>query len=187
MNNIEHVGRSNIQPRLLPPRALLLSLLVQLPPVLWSWPLNPSKVPALVGAAMVVAGCVLNVWAERLFRKRGVGVCPFGPVPNLVSTGPYRFTRNPMYLGMVLLSASGPLLMGLPWNLWPAVTLAVWLHFRFVLPEEKFLREQLGVSYLEYASRNPRWLGFPGPRIPQTGVRATGQSGQPPVVLKCNP
>ena len=176
MNKIEHVCSADIKRRLLPPRALLLSLLVQLPAVLWSWPLNPRRVPALVGAAMAVAGCVLNVWAERLFRRKGVGVCPFSPTPNLVRTGPYRFTRNPMYLGMVLLSASGPLLMGLPWNLWSAVTLAVWLHFRFVLPEEKFLREHLGVGYLEYASRSPRWLGFPGPRIPQTGVRATGSS-----------
>jgi protein-S-isoprenylcysteine O-methyltransferase Ste14 len=122
---------------------------------------------------MLAAGVVLNVWAERLFRKSGVGVCPFSPVPTLVSEGPYRFTRNPMYLGMVLLSASWPLMMGLYWNLWAAAALAVWLHFRFVLPEEEFLRERLGVGYLEYASRNPRWLGLPGPRALLRGAKAT--------------
>ena len=162
--------------RLLPPKALLFSLLVQVPLAVWRWPVTPSRVSVLLGAAMVIAGCVLNVWAERLFRKGGVGVCPFTPAPSLVSSGPYRLTRNPMYLGMVLLSASGALFAGLPWNLWPAVTLAVWLHFRFVLPEEEFLRKQLGVSYLEYASRNPRWLGFPGSQVPQAGLKSTSES-----------
>jgi protein-S-isoprenylcysteine O-methyltransferase Ste14 len=130
-----------------------------------------------LGGGRNAAGVVLNVWAERLFRKSGVGVCPFSPVPNLVITGPYRFTRNPMYLGMVLLSASWPLMMGLYWNLWPAAALAAWLHFRFVLPEEEFLRGRLGVSYLEYASRNPRWLGLPGPRVPQICIRGPEQAG----------
>ena len=165
MNKSEQVRGSNARPGLLPPKALMLSLVVGLAPVLWSWPLKPARVAALVGVAMLVAGVVLNVWAERLFHKSGVGVCPFSPVPNLVSSGPYRFSRNPMYLGMVLLSASAPLISGLHyWNLWPAAVLAVWLHFRFVLPEEEFLRDRLG-GYLEYASRNPRWLGLPGPRV----------------------
>ena len=62
---------------------------------------------------------------------------------------------------------------GLYVNLWAAVALAVWLHFRFVLPEEDFLRDRLGVDYLAFASRNPRWLGLPGPRAPQTVVRST--------------
>ncbi len=177
MNKSEQVLGSHPRPGLLPPKALLLILLSQIPLVLWSWPLKPAIAPAFVGAAMLGTGVVLNVWAERLFRKSGVGVCPFSPVPNLVSTGPYRFTRNPMYLGMVLLSASWPLMMSLYWNLWPAAALAAWLHFRFVLPEEAFLRGRLGVGYLEYASRNPRWLGLPGPRVPQMGVRATEQGG----------
>ena len=165
MSRSEQAGRSDARPRLLPPKALILSLVAQIPFILWSWPLKPARVPALVGAAMLIAGVVLNVWAERLFRKGGVGVCPFSSVPNLVSAGPYRFTRNPMYLGLVLVSASGPLISGSYWNLLPAVVLAVWLHFRFVLPEEEFLRNRLGLGYLEYASRNPRWLGFPGPRL----------------------
>lgn len=168
---------SHARPGLLPPKMLLLSLLLQVPPILWLWPPKPARVPALAGVAMLAAGAVLNVWAERLFRRAGAGVCPFSPAPNLVSTGPYRFTRNPMYLGMVLLSASGPLIAGLYWNLWAPAALAVWLHFRYVLPEEQFLRDRLGVDYLAYASRNPRWLGLPGPRVPQARVRATEQGG----------
>ena len=180
MNRSEPVGGSHALPGVLPPKLLLLSLLLQIPAVVWRWPPQPARAPAVVGLAMLAAGVVLNLWAERLFRQSGVGVCPFSPAPNLVSTGPYRFTRNPMYLGMVLLSASGPVIIGLYGNLWPAAGLAVWLHFRFVLPEEEFLRDRLGVGYLEYASRTPRWLGLPGPRVPQTGVRTTEHGGYAP-------
>jgi protein-S-isoprenylcysteine O-methyltransferase Ste14 len=177
MNKTEQARGLNAWRRLLPPRGLMLSVLIQIPLVLWSWPLEPAGVPALMGVAMLVVGVALNVWAERLFRKSGVGVCPFSPVPGLVSEGPYRFTRNPMYLGLVLESASVPLITGLRLNLWAATALAAWLHFRFVLPEEQFLQERLGVAYLAYASRNPRWLGLPGPRAAHTGARATEQDG----------
>lgn len=172
MNKSKPLPESNARRRLLPPRALMLSLLVQGPLILWSWPLKPAGVAALMGVAMLAGGFVLNIWADRLFRKSGVGVCPFTPVPSLLSDGPYRFTRNPMYLGMVLVGASVPLITGLYLNLWAAAVLAIWLHFRFVLPEEEFLRERLGVEYLLYASGNPRWLGLPGPHLAKMGGRA---------------
>jgi protein-S-isoprenylcysteine O-methyltransferase Ste14 len=170
MKKSEELRGSSPRHGWIPPKVLLLSILLQVPLVLWSWPLQPAEVPAFAGAALLATGVVMNVWAERLFRKNGVGVCPFSPVPTLITTGPYRFTRNPMYLGMVLSSASVPLITGLYWNLWPAAMLAVWLHVRFILPEEQFLRDRLGVCYLEFASRNSRWMGLPGPRVRRTGV-----------------
>jgi hypothetical protein len=91
-----------------------------------------------------------------------------------------------MYLGMVSISAAAALATGVYLNLVAATVLAVWLHFRFVLPEEEFLRERLGAEYLLYASRNPRWLGFcpstrkdsacrgprPGPRLAKAPAAA---------------
>jgi protein-S-isoprenylcysteine O-methyltransferase Ste14 len=145
-------------------------LLAQGPLLLWSWPLNPARIPLLIGVAMLAGGTVLNIWADRLFHKSGVGVCPFSPVPCLISEGPYRITRNPMYLGMVLISAGVPLMTGLYFNLWAPAVLAIWLHIRFVLPEEEFLRERLGGAYLLYASDTSRWLGVPGPILVKTGV-----------------
>jgi protein-S-isoprenylcysteine O-methyltransferase Ste14 len=150
---------------------LMLSLLVQIPLVWWSWPLKPTEVTVLIGVGLLAAGVVLNLSAERLFRKRGVGVCPFSPAPSVVSEGPYRFTRNPMYLGMALISASCTFLTGVQWNLWAAAAFTVWLHFRFVLPEEEFLRDRLGGDYLQYASRTPRWLGLPGHALRRQAFR----------------
>ena len=113
MKTNEQLRGSHPRSGLMPPKVLLLSVMLQIPLILWSWPLKPAEAPALAGAAMLAAGVVLNVRAERLFLKSGVGVCPFSPAPYLVNTGPYRLTRNPMYLGMVLLSASVPLITGL--------------------------------------------------------------------------
>ena len=173
MNEDEQRRGSHPRSGLLPPRALLFSVLLQVPAIVLAWPLKPAEAPAVAGAIMLAAGVVLNIWAERLFRKSGVGVCPFSPVPRLIRSGPYRFTRNPMYLGMVLLSAGLSLITGLYWTVWLAAALAVWLHVRFILPEEEFLRDRLGATYLEYASRNPRWVGLPGPQSPQTRVQST--------------
>lgn len=171
MNKSEQAPESKARPKLLPPRGLVLSLLVQVPLILWSWPLSLAGTPVLIGVAMLAGGVVLNIEADRLFRRSGVGVCPFSPAPRLISEGPYQITRNPMYLGMVLISAAVPLMTRLYFNLWAPALLAIWLHFRFVLPEEEFLRERLGVEYLLYASGKPRWLGLPGPHLPKTGAR----------------
>jgi len=175
MSKCEQVLGSVTRRRLLPPRGLLLSLLVQVPLIVWRWPLRPAGVPALIGVALLAGGVLLNLWADRLFHENGVGVVPFSPVPVLISEGPFRITRNPMYLGMVLISAAFPLMTGLYLNLLSPAVLSVWLHIRFVLPEEEFLRERLGGDYLLYASGYPRWLGLPGPRLAKTG--AGGPSG----------
>ncbi len=106
MNGADGVLESTPPSRLLPPKALLPSLLAQIPLVMWSWPHQLPRVPALLGIAMLVTGIAVNIWADRLFRKNGVGVCPFSPVPSLVNKGPYRFTRNPMYIGLVQASSS---------------------------------------------------------------------------------
>ncbi len=148
----------------LPPKALLLSLAAQALVYVGVWPAWPGMGMVLPGAALLMAGTVLNIWAERLFRRNDVGVCPFTPVGALVWRGPYRISRNPMYLGILCISGGAALASGLSANLWATAALALYLHFRFVLPEEEFLHARLGVPYLQYALRTPRWLGLPAPR-----------------------
>jgi protein-S-isoprenylcysteine O-methyltransferase Ste14 len=152
-------AETRAHPKVLPPRALLYSLAGQVPLLVFAWPLSPPTWCLAAGAGLLIWGALLNVWAERLFRREKVGVCPFSPVPRLIVEGPYRLSRNPMYLGLVFISLGVVLVTGAAWNLWAPLALFVWLHFRLVLPEEQFLRSLLGSPFEEYAMTHPRWLG----------------------------
>jgi len=146
------------KPSVLPPKGLLIALSAQLPIVASSIPLRPTALEVTLGAGLVTAGVILNIWAERLFRRNQVGVCPFTHVPAIVDSGPYRFTRNPMYLGLVCLNLGMTFLSGALPNVWSSVALFIWLHYAFVLPEESFLKREIGEAFDRYAGRIPRWL-----------------------------
>jgi hypothetical protein len=64
---------------------------------------------------------LFNVWAERLFHWKNVGVRPFTHVPVLILRGPYRVTRNPMYVGLVCLNLSVTFFSGALANIWSSV------------------------------------------------------------------
>jgi len=105
---------------LLPPRALLLALLAQLPLLVLFWPPTLRIAAGLVGIVLFGVGAFLNVAADRQMKKSKVEVCPFHSTPQLIADGPFRFTRNPMYLGMILLAAAPAVFLGLWFNLLPA-------------------------------------------------------------------
>ena len=73
------------------------------------------------GAVLIIAGLALNVWADRLFKRAGTWLKPFDPSSSLVLNGPFLFSRNPMYLGMVLVLAGIAVALGgaTPWLVIP--------------------------------------------------------------------
>lgn len=145
--------------RLLPPvwflgAIVLMVLLDQLLPLMvwlerpWVW---LGALPALVGIA-------LATWAERLFKRAGTGVRPLSPASAVVTRGPYRVTRNPMYLGMVLVLAGLAIVLG---SVAPLLVIPpfVWiLQQRFILPEEAHMERQQGEAYAAYRARVRRWV-----------------------------
>jgi protein-S-isoprenylcysteine O-methyltransferase Ste14 len=111
-------------------------------------------------AGIIIAGISLGLgaWAAALFRRAGTNIRPFMPSTALVVAGPYRFTRNPMYLGMsgVLLGAA--VFMG---SLTPFVVIPAFMALiaeRFIIPEESKLEAAFGRDYLDYKARVRRWL-----------------------------
>lgn len=155
------VSSSASRPRtLLPPRGFLLALLAQIPLIASKWPLQPNSLGVVAGVALVAWGVLLNIWAERLFRWSATAVCPFSPATVLVTRGPFRLSRNPMYLGLIAISAGATLATGAFSNIWISVALAVWLHYAYVLPEEHFMHDRFGVEYEQYMARVPRWMLF---------------------------
>lgn len=115
-------------------------------------------VVAAVGLAIIVGGIAFMGWGHGRFTKVGTAVRTSLPATELVTSGAYRFSRNPMYVGFVtMLLGSGVALASLPMLLSAAVFF-VFLD-RFVVPkEERYLRSRFGDPYDAYRSRVRRWL-----------------------------
>ncbi len=92
------------------------------------------------------------------FRRAGTSMVPMNPTTALVTSGPYRLTRNPMYLGMAFLYVAFAFALGVIWALafLPAVVVIV---DRFVIArEEPYLERKFGQAYRDYKVRVRRWL-----------------------------
>ena len=117
------------------------------------WPVSITI--AVVGG---LAWLALDGSAMARFRRAGTPVIPFQPSTALVVDGPYRISRNPIYLGMAALYVGLAFILGLMWALLflPLVLLAV---DRLVIAcEEPYLERKFGQDYVAYKSRVRRWI-----------------------------
>jgi protein-S-isoprenylcysteine O-methyltransferase Ste14 len=154
----ETVDRPNV---VIPPPipwalAILASLVVG-----WLYPLQfvPASIPrAWVGGGLFVLAVALAVWAVVTIRKAGTQFDVHKPTTTIVENGPYRFTRNPIYLGMFLSQAG--IAIGFD-DLWVLATLVPFyfvIRHGVVAREEAYLERKFGPVYLGYKSRVRRWL-----------------------------
>ncbi len=145
--------------KIVPPVYLLLTLIAMVGfhrflPIEWFI----AKPYSYFGIALIVLGCLLTIPAAIAFRKAGTPVVPFEPSTALVTSGAFRFTRNPMYLGMILLLIGVGLLFGTLGSLIP-IPFFVWIiTTRFIRGEERFMQAIFGDEYLAYKKRVRRWL-----------------------------
>ncbi len=110
------------------------------------------------GALLVVLGLGLAAVSARAFKAADTGIVPFDEATALVTSGLYRYTRNPMYLGMVFLLLGTAILFGTAGSALP-IPFFVWIiHNNFIVGEERFMEEAFGEQYLEFKSRVRRWL-----------------------------
>jgi protein-S-isoprenylcysteine O-methyltransferase Ste14 len=126
---------------------------------LYPMPFVPASVPAAwVGGAIFALGFALAIWAIATLRMAGSRVETYNPTTMIVSSGPYGFTRNPIYIGMFL--GQTGLAVGLN-NLWLVATLVPFLvviRYGVVAREEAYLERKFGDDYPRYKSRVRRWL-----------------------------
>ena len=111
-----------------------------------------------VGLVLLAFFVLWNGWSLALFARHETGLLPGMPTESMITEGPYRLSRNPLYVGLLALYLSLALLAGSFWALvlFPvAVALVLWGAIR---PEERFLRRRFGTAYDDYASRVRRWL-----------------------------
>jgi len=110
------------------------------------------------GVALIVMGFCLSGWGAYTFKKADTPVKPFETSTSLVTTGPFRYSRNPMYLGMIIILIGTWCLLG---TLAPLLLIAVFLLLIqevFIKQEELFMQELFGAQYDEYKSNVRRWL-----------------------------
>jgi protein-S-isoprenylcysteine O-methyltransferase Ste14 len=123
------------------------------------WPTMPGFPLPLLGLVLATIPWILPVWAVMVFRREGTEINPTSPTNRkLITVGPYRYTRNPMYLGLIIVTLGIAVLVGSwPMFLAPIAVFATanWVHIPF---EEAKMRRQFGLTYDDYVGRVRRWV-----------------------------
>lgn len=146
-------------PKALPPTYFFVTVAVTvlahvlLPAHRW---LNPPFTYA--GVLPALLGLVLVLQPAAVFEKRDTTIKPFQESTALVTDGFYRYTRNPMYLGMALLLVGLAMFLGTVWPAFAPPVFAWVLTQRFIRAEEASLLRAFGTEYEEYRRRVRRWL-----------------------------
>src|SRR3954471_5997190 len=120
------------------------------------------ELPALVewglGGLLVVAGLGLLLTFNASFSRKGTAVEPWKPTTAIVTTGPYRFTRNPAYLGMALTYVGIAVMSSAVWVLLPLPVVLAVIDRGVIAREERYLERKFGGEYLGYKRTVRRWV-----------------------------
>lgn len=113
-----------------------------------------------IDMGMVMAGLYLIVAPVVWFKRKKTTIIPRQKPAALISEGPFRLSRNPMYLGMVVLTFGIGVTLGSIQAVIPAIWLFFFLQKNYVIPEERKLREGLGREAEDYFATTGRWIWF---------------------------
>lgn len=151
--------RPNISPMVHPPIIALLCIVIayflgRFAPLPFSAPL----VFRYIGLALTFVGFLLGIAAFLEFKKAHTTLDPHGSVKQVVTSGIYGFTRNPIYLGFLLMVVGLPLNSGLYWGFILAPFYIFTMNRLIIQHEEAYLEKKFGKAYTSYTSRVRRWL-----------------------------
>jgi protein-S-isoprenylcysteine O-methyltransferase Ste14 len=155
MHNAADVPGVLVFPPLLFGVTLALGLLLHL-----IYPVNllPVLLARVVGTLILIASVWLALSAEAAMKRAGTNVRPDRPTLALVTDGPFRFTRNPLYLAAIGIYVGIALLVDTLWPLVLLIPLLVVLAKGVIGREERYLEAKFGETYRNYKSRVRRWL-----------------------------
>ncbi len=157
MNEADHAEVA-IMPPLLFLGALALGTLLSFLVPIGPKPGSANAQALAIGVTFVLIGFALVALSLRRFRHAGTSVVPGEPATALVLAGPYRFTRNPIYIGFVLAYFGFAVMLTSMWVLLLLIPVLAILQRGVVVREEAYLERQFGDTYRKYKARVPRWL-----------------------------
>jgi protein-S-isoprenylcysteine O-methyltransferase Ste14 len=143
-----------------------------LPPLLYAVPLlalwlvdhaQPLAIPGRpaitwAGWLLGLAGVGISGWGALTFRRQHTTVIPHRAVSTVVTTGPYRFSRNPMYVGMSVVYLAASLLIASFWPLFALPLIVAAVDHLVIAREETYLRRRFGAEYEDFSQQVRRWL-----------------------------
>ena len=110
------------------------------------------------GWVLIGAGLSVAFYVDLIFKRKGTTILPFRQSSALVTTGPFRISRNPIYVGMAAALLGLSMMLGTAWP-FVAVPIFVWVIDRyFIRREEAMLEASFGADYREYKIRVRRWI-----------------------------
>lgn len=127
----------------------------------WLYPLRfvPANVPRVwIGAGVFAIGFALAIWAITTMRRANTRIETNKPTSAIVANGPYRSTRNPIYIGMFLGQTGLAIGLDNPWLLAALAPFYLVIRYGVIAREEVYLERKFGAEYLGYKSRVRRWL-----------------------------
>jgi protein-S-isoprenylcysteine O-methyltransferase Ste14 len=153
------VNRDDPRSRLFPPLFMIVGVLLglgvqRLRPLLFV----PRPAGRWIGGSLMAGALALGIWAVLSFRRAGTTPDPHGDVTAFVTSGPFRFSRNPMYLTNVVFQIGAALLLDNAWILMLVPVTWLLLDRVVIAGEERYLTNKYGQTYDEYRRRVRRWL-----------------------------
>ena len=124
----------------------------------WPMPIFGEAVALWPGLALVALGVGFAIWGRRTMQAAGTNINPALPATAIVKSGPFRFSRNPLYLALTLIYLGLTLAFNTWWGIVVLVPLLIIMHCGVVLREERYLAQKFGESYRQYRSKVGRYL-----------------------------
>ena len=112
-----------------------------------------------VGIVLIVIGIGFIILARREFARYGQPTDPGHPTSKVVKTGVFAISRNPLYLGSVIIFLGISLALNMLWTLVTLLVSIIVCHYVLIIPEEKYLAEKFDEEYKDYTATVRRWLG----------------------------
>ena len=121
-------------------------------------PILPRGRGIVFGVLLIVIAVSLSVWGVREMRRAGTSESTSTPATALVTTGPFRFSRNPLYTSLTLCYVGIALAARSLWSLLLLPVVLVIMHWGVIFREECYLERRFGEDYVRYKARVRRWL-----------------------------